>query len=177
MDYKCDLKTATVVWWRFFWRYAVIFVAMLLLAGICINLCVDYQMYYQTRCVFIITLLSGIFANGIATLSAMFYCLNRKFRNSSLILQGRTETIGLKSKLWLWLLYFGRFVVFTIALSFILGYFLPICFRLAGTDPAKALNLSRYIGNMSMIPASFLAFISMICRKEKNRTLRIAVSR
>ena len=38
MEYKSDLKTTTKVWWRFFWRYAVIFVAVNLFAGLTVNL-------------------------------------------------------------------------------------------------------------------------------------------
>lgn len=172
MEYKCNLKTATVVWWRFFWRYAVVFISVILFAGIGVNLCKGIQPHY----LYAITLLSGFLANVFSTLLGFFYCLNRKFRKSSLILQGKSEHISPLGRLWIWFLYFWRFSILAIAIAAALGYMLPLCFQYVGIDPVKALKYSKYLGNISMLPASYLAFISLICRKEKRQTLRIAVS-
>ena len=65
-------------------------------------------------------LLSGILANIVATLLAMFYCLNRKFKKSPLILQGKSENINNWNKLWIWFLYFWRFAIIAFAIGFAL---------------------------------------------------------
>lgn len=172
MEYKCNLKTATVVWWRFFWRYAVVFISVILFIGIGVNFCE----HIHPRYLYMVTLLSGFLANAAGTLFGFFYCLNRKFRKSSLILQGKSEHISSLGRLWICFLYFWRFSILAIAIAAVLGYMLPLCFQYAGLDPVKALKYSKYLGNISMLPASYLAFISLICRKEKRQTLRIAVS-
>ena len=172
MEYKSDLKTATKVWWRFFWRYAVIFAAVNLFAGLIVSL----WGHLLPKGLYTVMLLSGVLANIIATLLVMFYCLNRKFKKSQLILQGKSENINNWNKLWIWFLYFGRFAIIAFAIGFLLGALLPICFKYAGIDPVKALKYSKYLGNIAVLPASYLAFISLVCRKEKRQTLKIAVS-
>ena len=171
MEYKSDLKTATIVWWRFFWRYAIIFVAVNLLVGISMN----YFGHLLPKRLYMIMLLSGILANIMATLLVMFYCLDHKSKKSPLILQGKSENINNWNKLWIWFLYFWRFAIIAFAIGFILGALLPVCFQYAGIDPVKALKYSKYLGNIAVLPASYLAFISLICRKEKRQTLKIAV--
>lgn len=171
MEYKSDLKTATIVWWRFFWRYAIIFVAVNLFGGFTMN----YFSHFLPKGLYMIMFLSGILANIVATLLAMFYCLNRKFKNSSLILQGKTANISCWNKLLVWFLYFWRFIIIAFAVAFALGALLPMCFQYAGIDPVKALKYSKYLGNLVVLPASYLAFISLVCRKEKRQTLKIAI--
>ena len=172
MEYKSDLKTATIVWWRFFWRYAVIFAAVNLFAGLTVNL----WGHLLPKGLYTVMILSGVLANIVATLLAMFYCLNRKFKKSSLIMQGKTANNSNWNKLWIWFLYFWRFAIIAFAIAFILGALLPMCFQYAGVDLVKALKYSKYLGNIAVLPASYLAFISLICRKEKRQTLKIAVS-
>ena len=172
MEYKSDLKTATIVWWRFFWRYAIIFVAVNLFSGITMN----YFGHLLPKGLYMIMLLSGILANIVATLLVMFYCLDHKSKKSPLILQGKSENINNWNKLWIWFLYFWRFAIIAFAIGFLLGALLPICFKYAGIDPVKALKYSKYLGNIAVLPASYLAFISLVCRKEKRQTLKIAVS-
>ena len=172
MEYKSDLKTATIVWWRFFWRYAIIFAAVNLFFGITMN----YLGHLLPKGLYMIMLLFGILANIVATLLVMFYCLDHKFKKSSLIMQGKSATINNWDKLWIWFLYFWRFAIIAFAIGFILGALLPVCFQYAGIDPVKALKYSKYLGNIAVLPASHLAFISLVCRKEKRQTLKIAVS-
>ena len=172
MEYKCDLKAATVVWWRFFWRYALVFVAIILLMGFSVN----FLGNLQPHCLYRITLLAGVFANIIATMSGLFYCLDRKFKESPIVLTGKKENTGIVNRLWICFLYFLRFSLLAIAIAVFLGYMLPLCFKCVGAEPAKALKYSKYLGDVSLIPASYLAFISLVCRKEKRQTLRIAVS-
>ena len=81
MKYKSDLKTTTKVWWRFFWRYAVIFVAVNLFAGLTVNL----WGHILPKGLYTVMLLSGVLANVVATLLVMFYCLNRKFKKSDFV--------------------------------------------------------------------------------------------
>ena len=170
MEYNSDLTTTTVVWWRFFWRYTVCFSAIILVVGISVNFCGRANPSY----IYKVTLLSGLFANVLGTLCSMFFCVNRKFRNSPLVLQGKNTNTSLTGILWIWFIFFWRFFFLAIAIASILGYMLPICFQYAGFDPLKALKFSKYLGNISTLPASFLAFISMVCRKEKHQTLKIA---
>lgn len=172
MEYKKDLKTATKVWWRFFWRYAILFAALNLFAGITVN----FLGHLLPNGLYMVMMLSGIFANIIATLLVMFYILNRKFKKSTLILQGKSERTNSWNKLWIWFLYFWRFTIIAFTIGFLLGILLPICFQRAGIDPVKTLKYSKYLGNIAVLPASYLAFISLACRKENRQTLRIAVS-
>ena len=172
MEYKSDLKTATKVWWRFFWRYAVIFAAVNLFAGLTVNL----WGHLLPKGLYTVMLLSGVLANIVATLLAMSYCLNRKFKKSPLILQGKSENINNWNMLWIWFLYFWRFAIIAFVIAFILGALLPMCFQYAGTDPVKALKYSKYLGNIAVLPASYLAFISLVCRKEKRQILKITVA-
>lgn len=171
MEYRNDLKSVTKVWWRFFWRYVIMFVAVNLFAGVIVN----FLGNFLPKGLYMITMLSGIFANIVATLFAMYYCLNRKFKKSPLILQGKNTNLCQWNKLWIWFLYFWRFIIIAFALGFILGALLPICFQYAGIDPVKALKYSKYLGNIVILPASYLTLISLVCRKEKRQTLRIAV--
>ena len=172
MKYANDLKTVTVVWWRFFWRYAVIFITINILIGIAIN----FGGRYLPRGLYMITIFSGISANILATMISMYYCLNRKFKKSPLVLQGKSEKMGPGRKFWTWFLYFWRFAIIAFLIAFALGALLPICFRYWGLEPIKALKYSKYLGNIAVLPASYLAFISLVCRREKRQTLRIAVS-
>ena len=172
MKYENDLKKVTVVWWRFFWRYAVIFITINVLTGLAIN----FWGHYLPRGLYAVTMFSGFFANLLATMVSMYYCLNRNFRKSPLILQGKSEKPGPWQKFWIWFLYFWRFAIIAFLIAFALGALLPVCFRYFGLEPVKALKYSKYLGNIAVLPASYLAFISLVCRKEKRQTLRIAVS-
>ena len=172
MEYKSDLKTTTIIWWRFFWRYAIIFATVNLFTGLIVN-------FFGERLpngLYMVMLLSGIFANIVASLLVMLYSLNRKFKKSLLILRGKSASTGKWNKLWIWFLYFWRFAIIAFAIGFLLGALLPVCFKYAGIDPVKALKYSKYLGNIAVLPASYLAFISLVCRKEKRQTLKIAVS-
>ncbi len=173
MEHRRDLKSASIVWWRFFWRYGLFFIALILLSGLLLNLLNPLPPFWS----YMVLLSSGLCANIVASMIGIIYQLNRKFGKSPLILQGRKEAISYFGMFWIWLQYFWRFSVIAVAIAAILGYMLPICFRHAGLDPLKALEYSKYLGNISIPPASFLAFISLICRKEGRQALRIAVSR
>lgn len=170
MKSRRDLKAVTIVWWRFFWRYAIFFCAINLLIGLLIN----FLGYLISRKLYLLMMLSGVIANIISTMSAMFFCLNHKFQKSSLVLHGRDEDLSFRLKLLTWFRYFWRFAIMAFALGFIFGALLPICFQYFGGDSIKALKYSKYLGNIAVLPASYLSFISLICRKEKRQILRIA---
>ena len=59
MEYRNDLKSVTKVWWRFFWRYVIMFVAVNLFAGVIVN----FLGNFLPKGLYMITMLSGIFAN------------------------------------------------------------------------------------------------------------------
>lgn len=172
MKYKNDWKAVNTVWWRFFWRYAVIFIAINVIWGIFAN----FWGQFLPKGMFVIMMLSGILANILATLISMMYCLNRKFPKSPLILQSSAKNDKYSSKILIWGLYFWRFALLAFVIGFALGALLPVVFQYTGFDPVKALKYSKYLGNIAVIPASFLAFVSMICRKETKQTLRIVIA-
>ena len=170
MKNRSDLRAVTIVWWRFFWRYAIFFCGINLLIGICAN----FLGYLLSQKLYLLMMLSGIVANIISTMMAMFFCLNRKFQKSPLVLHGRDENLLRRQKLWIWGCYFWRFAIMAFIIGFIMGALLPICFQYLGGESIKALKYSKYLGNIAILPASYLSFLSLIYRKEKRQILRIA---
>lgn len=157
-------QVGIVVWWRFFWRYAIIFVFINSLLGCAVN----YFGNMFPKQLYLVLMLAGFFANAIATFASLNYCINRKFKNSSLILSGG---MPLWDKLWMWFLYFWRFMIIAFVLGFVLGALLPFCFQIMDIDPIKALQFSKFSGTAAIAPSSYLAFMSLIYRKGKLKIL------
>lgn len=167
---ESHLKIVNIVWWRFFWRYAVIFIVLNVVAGATIN----YFGQYFPKGLYATTMFYGLCANLLASSLVMFYCLNRKFKKSSIVLQAQNGTNSLAGKLWIWFLYFWRFILLAFAIGFALGAILPVMLKYAGFDPVISLKYAKYMGNIAMLPASWLAFTSMACRrKESKRKLNV----
>ena len=118
------------VWWRFFWRYAIVW-ALLLLGGGCILNFLS-GILYDSRLLFILTLIYSSTANAAASLCVFVYILNRHFRRSAVMVSTAA----------------GR----------------PVAF----------LKYSKYVGNVSMIPASLFAFQLLMRRKGGKQLLRIS---
>lgn len=169
---EVSLKAINVVWWRFFWRYAVVFILLNLVAGIVVN----YFGHLFPKGLYATTIFYGLFANLVASLGVMLYCIDRKFKGSSLVLQTKNIKKGITYKLWTWLLYFWRFILMAFAIGFLFGALFPLLLKLIGVDPVVALKYSKYLGNIAVLPASYLTFISLTWRKESKQTLRVCVN-
>lgn len=102
MEYKKDLRSATVVWWRFFWRYAVVFALLNFTFGLAVNI---FGHFLPTG-LFTFMLFSGVGANMISSLLMMHYCMCRKFRNSPMILLYKTDTISIRGLAEYWKAHF-----------------------------------------------------------------------
>ena len=122
---------------------------------------------------YVITLLYSGLVNILASAAIFFHILNRRFKHSTLILSLDSCNISFKTKLLSWFHYYWRFLLFSVSLSLLLGALLPLTARLLGYDPMRVLKYSKYIGNFSIIPASFLAFWLFLRHEKRKGLLRI----
>ena len=159
------------VWWSFFWRYSVLFILFLLGGGIILN--AFAAIWPDAKFLFLITLCYSSIANAIASLIVLLYILNKHLKNSPLILSTVSVEPTLKAKLWSWFHYYWRFLLFSLGIAILLGGLLPLIAQWFGQDPISSLKYSKYIGNISMLPASWLAFWLLLRRKGKKQLLRI----
>ena len=160
------------VWWRFFWRYAILFIA-LLLVGVTILNALVFLLPNMTLLYFVTLLYSGL-VNICASVVVFFYILNRRFKRSSIILVLNTPEPTFRTKLQSWFHYYWRFLLFSFSLSLLLGGLLPLVARIMGYDPLSVLKYSKYVGNFSMIPASFLAFWLFLRQARRKGIMQIA---
>lgn len=160
------------VWWRFFWRYAILFIALLLVGGTILNALV-WLLSNMTLLYFVTLLYSGL-VNICASVVVFFYILNRRFKRSSIILVLNTPEPTFRTKLQSWFHYYWRFLLFSFSLSLLLGGLLPLVARIMGYDPLSVLKYSKYVGNFSMIPASFLAFWLFLRQARRKGIMQIA---
>lgn len=165
------MKVLLQIWWRFFWRYAVLFWAFLLFGGMILNATVWF--FPDMTVLYLITLFYSGLINVLASAIIFFYILNRQFKNSALVLSLTCCNISFKEKLQIWFQYYWRFLLFSVSLSLLLGALLPLAARLLGYEPTSALKYSKYIGNFSIIPASFLAFWLFLRRGKRKGILHI----
>lgn len=162
---RIEFKLVLYAWWRFFWRYAALFVALLLVGGGLLNLL--SLVGFMPQKLFIFALSYGFFANLLATLFTFFYVINRKFKNSPFILSIPNSSSHDFKFYWTWCNYFIRFIFLAFAFAFILGALLPLSAHWLGYDPMQVIKYSKYIGNLAVIPASFLTFLLLMWRKNK----------
>ena len=160
------------VWWSFFWRYSILFILFLLGGGIILN--AFAAIWPDAKFLFLITLCYSSVVNAIASLIVLLYILNKHFKNSPLILSTVSVEPTLKEKLWSWFQYYWRFLLFSLGIAILLGGLLPLTAQWFGQDPISSLKYSKYIGNISMLPASLLAFWLLLRRKGKKQLLRIS---
>lgn len=176
---KVDFKDVVKAWWKFFWRYAILLVIMLVANGLLINQlskAFDYPSFFFWGSIggnFILNLLvSFLIFNSI---------LGKKFRKSNFIIvpavvkqrdpdNPQPEVSFLRTTLTWWN-YFWRFALFAFAIAFTLGALLPIVGEMFGYNPFELTKYSKYLGNISVVPASLLVFIILMWRKEKCRKL------
>ncbi len=169
---RVQIRAVNTVWWHFFWRYAIVFILLNASGGIIIN----YGGIFFPAQLYIVAIFFGIFANLAASLLLMIYCFGRKFKGSDLVLHPGSRASGFFPKLWSWFLYFWRFILLAFVIGFALGTVFPIILKWLGVDPIVSLKYSKYLGMVAILPASYLAFLSLSWRrKEKNCRLRIAV--
>ena len=160
------------VWWRFFWRYAIVG-ALLLLGGGCILNFLS-GILYDSRLLFILTLIYSSTANAAASLCVFVYILNRHFRRSAVMVSTAAGRPVFRAKLRAWFHYYWRFLLFSFGIALLSGALLPLAARWLGQEPLAFLKYSKYVGNVSMIPASLFAFRLLMRRKGGKQLLRIS---
>ena len=160
------------IWWLFFWRYAVLFILFLVVGGIILN--AFAAIWPDAKFLFLITLCYSSIANALASLIVFLYILNKHFKNSGLILSTFSSGRALKEKLLCWFHYYWRFLLFSFGIAILLGGLLPLIAHVFGQDLISSLKYSKYIGNISMLPASWLAFWLLLRRRGKKQLLRIS---
>ncbi len=178
---KVAFKDVVKAWWKFFWRYAVLLVAMQIAIGIIINhLCKAFGnpfFFYWTAKVgnlFLHLLVSFLIFNSI---------LGKRTWKSNFILipssreKYNTENcqyqVGFFRKTLTWWNYFWRFALFAIAIAFFLGALLPYIIQFLGENPFKSLKYTGYLAIFAAIPASLLVFMLLMWRKGKRRKLEL----
>lgn len=162
------------IWWRFFWRYAILFTLFLLGGGMILN--AFAKVWPDAKLLFFITLCYSSIANAIASLIVLLYILNKQLKNSPLILATVSVKPALRTKIWGWFQYFWRFLLFLLGIALLLGGLLPLIAQWFGYDPISSLKYSKYVGNISMLPASLLAFWILLRRKGGKQLLKISTS-
>lgn len=157
------------VWWRFFWRSALLGIVLLLMGGCLLSLL--KEVFYFPRILFIVAILYNLLIISGTSLLVFYYIIGRKFKKSPWILQLTREQS--KRKIWgIWLFYFTRFVLFAFAIAFMGGALLPVVVQWCGYNSAEALKYSKFLGNISVIPASFSSFLLLIWHyKKKNKLI------
>jgi hypothetical protein len=176
---RVDFKDVVKTWWKFFWRYAVLLVAMLVANGLIINQlskAFDYPSLFYW---------GGMGISFLLHLLVSFLIFNsilgKQVGKSGLIIvptvvrqrtpDNQQPEVSFPRTALTWWNYFWRFALFAFAIAFTLGALLPIVGEYFGYNPYKLLKYSKYIGNISVIPASLLVFMLLMWRKEKRRKL------
>ena len=176
---RVDFKDVVKAWWKFFWRYAVLLVAMQLAIGLVINqLCKTFGNPYffyraaKTGNLFLHLLVSFLIFNSI---------LGKQTWKSNFILvpssrgkynpENQQYQVGFFRKILIWWNYFWLFALFAIAIALVLGALLPYAIDFFGGNPFKSLKYTGYTAIFSTIPASLLVFMLLMWRKEKRRKL------
>ena len=174
-------KEVVLIWWRFFWRYALILATLLLLGGFLINLLSG--ICYQPKVFFLASLSFGLVLNAIVSFFVLKFILGRKVGKSGLVvvpaILKRNEPeitehkISFGRALLTWWGYFWRFVLLAFGIGFMLGALLVLIGENLGYNTISLLKYSKYVGNFAVIPASLLVFTLLMWRKEKKRKLDI----
>lgn len=148
-------------WWRFFWRYVLLFVGLLLGGGWALNLIRPELL--SGKAVFGGVALYGLAANLAASLIAFALVLNRPSRSRVVLL---SSSHGGVFKVWA--AYFWRFLLLVLLVALIGGALLPLAMPWFGIDARFSLRYAKFIGYASVLPASFLAFRLLIGRTKKS---------
>jgi len=162
------MRGATVGWWRFVWRYLLLLALLLLCGGLALNW---LGTVFPAKSLFLLTAFWSALVHAGASLAVFLYVLNRKFGKSEWKLAIPGDRPGIPKRLWVWFLFYWRFILFSVAISIGLGALLPLAARWAGYDPVSALKYSKYIGNFSVLPASLFSFLFLMYRRERRRRL------
>ena len=175
------LNEVVLIWWRFFWRYAVLLTTLLLLGGLLINQL--SKVCYHPQIFFIASLSYGLALNMIISFFVLKFILGRQVGKSGLIVipaclkqqtpENARAGISFGRVLLTWYGYFWRFALFAFGIGFTLGALLGIAGTMLGYNQFSPLIYSKYIGNFAVIPASLLVFVILMWRKEKRRKLEI----
>jgi hypothetical protein len=163
---KYSLSLILRIWWSFFWRFALLFTILLLAGGFCLNFLAQHG--YDSKYLILLNYAYSTLANAVSSLVVLLFILNRRFGKSAWKLASISQTPSFWNKLFGWFQYYWRFVLFTFALALLLGGTLPFLAQALGRDPVSFLKYSSYVGNISIIPASWLAF-SLVLRQQKRK--------
>ena len=167
------------VWWNFFWRYALLLAAMLVANGLIIN---QLSKAFDYPSLFFWGSISGNFLLNLLVSFLIFHSiLGKQLGKSDFIIipsvvkrrdpENRQPKLSVFRIVLTWWNYFWRFALFAFAIAFTLGALFPVVGEKLGYNPFELTKYSKYIGNISVIPASLLVFMLLMWRKEKRRKL------
>ena len=170
---KPKIKDIVLVWWRFFWRYAIVFSTFLGLGGLLLNLLHSYN-FVLPQGIYFVILFYGFFSNLVASFVVFYYIIGREFKKSPYILALPSSNFKTLAIFLSWGNYFLHFILMAVAISFFLGAIFPFIVKFLGYDPLTFLKYSKYLGNFAILPASFITFLILLWRKnEKKKKLII----
>lgn len=162
------------VWWRFFWRYAIIFVLFLLIGGLIINQLGKANA--NSSSLYAASLIYGLIANMLVSLLVFKMILGKQRGKSNLILvpasvkrkapDARTFKINNFRLVLTWWGYFWRFALFAFAVGFTFGY-------LNQKYGISIFGNAKILGNIAVLPGSLIVFLILMWRKSKRRKLDI----
>ena len=168
---KYGLSQISQIWWSFFWRFALLFTILLLVGGFCLNFLAQYG--YNSKYLVLLNYAYSTLVNAASSFVVLLFILNRRFGKSTWMLASISQTPSFWNKLFGWFQYYWRFVLFSFALALLFGGTLPFLAQALGRDPVSFLKYSSYVGNISIIPASWLAFSLVLRRQKKKQTFQI----
>jgi hypothetical protein len=176
---RVDLKDVVKAWWKFFWRYAILLVVMLVANGLLIN---QLSKAFDYPSLFFWGSIGGNFLLNLLVSFLIFNSiLGKQLGKSNFIIvpavvkrrnpDSPQPEVSFPRTALTWWNYFWRFALFAFAIAFTLGALLPIVGEMLGYNPFELTKYSKYLGNISVMPASLLVFMLLMWRKEKRRKL------
>ena len=171
-----SIKNVISIWWKFFWRYALLFVVMLFINGVIIN---QVGKFIDSPSLIFWGSIGGNYLVNILVSLFIFHCiLGKQLGKSEYILvpsskKENSTKLSSFQVLLTWWSYFWRFSLFAFALAFTIGALLPHIGESLGYNPFTAAKYSKYVGNISVIPASLCVFLILMWRTKKRRKLEL----
>ena len=169
-----SLKNVISAWWKFFWRYAVLMVALLVLNGLFINkigkvLSIPSLVFWGS--------ISGNFIINILISLVIFYSImGKRLGKADFIIipasakrkdpQNPQQQVTRFRVTLSWWNYFWRFAIVVFSIAAALGVL-----RMQIGKSIELPKYLKYMDNLAVIPASLLVFILLMWRKEKRRKL------
>jgi len=160
---KEKMISSLLGWWRFFWRYILLFACLLLLGGWVADVAVGDSL--KSSFLFLLLITYGFLMNILASVIVFFYIVNRRFRKSGWVLALNGERDGIYCKSWVCFLFLVRFLLLSAGIAFLFGAGAAFLGSLWGNGPEILLKHAKYLGDFALLPASYFSFAFLMLRR------------